>query len=97
MKSGRRKETPPDHIPVTRISSFKLFNPLFNSGTFHDAATGMAGKSIFHLKWSRSLFSDRGLTSWSVCVLSLISAIREIKGGLSWNRHRDQSHFVTPA
>lgn len=50
MKGGRRKETPPDHIPVTKISSFKLFNPLFNFETFHDAATllaaqtGMAGK-----------------------------------------------------
>lgn len=52
MKGGRRKETPPDDIPVTRISSFKLFNLLFNFGTFHDAAillaaqTGMTGKKF---------------------------------------------------
>lgn len=49
MKGGRRKEVPPDHLPVTRTSSFKLFNPLFNFGTFQDAMllaaqTAMAAK-----------------------------------------------------
>lgn len=49
MKGGRRKEVPPDNLPVTRTFSFKLFNPLFNFGTLQDATllaaqTAMAAK-----------------------------------------------------
>lgn len=95
MKGGRRKEAPPDPIPVTRISSFKLFNPLCNFGTFHDPATllaaqtGMAGKKIIppEMIQKSPFFFDRGLISWSIYFLTLISATTEIKGGLSWNRH----------
>lgn len=80
-KVCRRKEVPPDHLPITRTSSFKLLTPFFHFETFQGATllaaqAAMAVKIIFHLWWP-FFCKKKILINWSVWVLIMIIAIRE--------------------
>lgn len=72
-KDGRRKEVLPDNLPGTRISSFKLFSPLFNFGIFQDlmllaVQTAIAAKinNLPPVMTEESPFFDTDLISWSI-------------------------------